>query len=323
MRRMVDGPVPLFLIDANEPGSGKGLLVDAGYLILTGRQAARTSNTTDDAEMRKRLTAIAMEADPLILLDNVAGRLGTPSLDSVLTTGRWKDRILGGNKQFDGPMTTIWVATGNNVTLQGDTPRRTCYIRLDSEVENPEDRENFRVKNLPKFVRQNRLPLLKYLLTIPLAWIAAGRPPQQLRPWGSYEGWDPVRQCLLWLGLPDPAVTRLELREQSEGDGLVAVYRAWEVALGLTHSYTAAQICRQITEPANQRMQRLKEALCSICELPLDKSLHAQKLGYVLRSNRNKLRGEVRLVSAGIDRHSKAQLWRLRHVHELSHPSEG
>ena len=44
------GPTPLFLIDANVRGSGKGLLADCAITIATGREPARTTAPKSDEE---------------------------------------------------------------------------------------------------------------------------------------------------------------------------------------------------------------------------------------------------------------------------------
>ena len=80
-----NGPAPLFLIDANVRSAGKGLLADAIARIASGREFARAAYTTDDDEMRKVITAIALEGEQLVLLDNLAGVLGNPCLDAALT----------------------------------------------------------------------------------------------------------------------------------------------------------------------------------------------------------------------------------------------
>src|SRR5437762_212102 len=65
------GPAPLLLIDANTRGAGKSLLADVTAEILAGRPMARMPPTENDAEERKRITALAHAGDPLVLIDNV------------------------------------------------------------------------------------------------------------------------------------------------------------------------------------------------------------------------------------------------------------
>jgi hypothetical protein len=139
------GPSPLYLFDANVRGCGKSLLTDATSIIIAGRPMARMSLPHDDDETRKRITALAIAGEPLILVDNLpAGGFGSPSLDAALTATSWSDRILGQTAMASGiPLYATWYATGNNVILVGDTARRVVHIRLESPEENPEERADF------------------------------------------------------------------------------------------------------------------------------------------------------------------------------------
>jgi len=99
-----DGPAPLFVIDANTRGSGKTLLAELASIIVTGQDFARMTSPRDDEEIRKRITAIALRGDPVVLIDNVAGDLGSPSFDSALTSTSWSDRVLGQSEMTTLPL---------------------------------------------------------------------------------------------------------------------------------------------------------------------------------------------------------------------------
>ena len=187
-RYAFDGPAPLFLNDANRAGCGKSLLTDATSIITTGREMARMSLPRDDDEFRKRITALAVAGEPLILIDNIAGPLGSPSLDAALTATSWNDRVLGQTAMTGGiPLYAVWYATGNNVILVGDTARRAVHIRMESPLEKPEERTGFHHDNLLAWVRQERPRLTAAAITVLAAYCAAGRPDIRLTPWGSFE----------------------------------------------------------------------------------------------------------------------------------------
>src|SRR5262245_3489279 len=92
-RHAYPGPTPLFFIDANVRGAGKGLVNDVQATIATGRPLPRATFSGDDAEMRKCITTFALAGYPAVLLDNVADVFGTPALDAALTATSWQDRI--------------------------------------------------------------------------------------------------------------------------------------------------------------------------------------------------------------------------------------
>lgn len=213
------GPAPLFLIDKNVRGAGAGLLADVIALTLTGRRFSVMTYTNDKEELRKRITTVAVEGERLILLDNLSGAVGNDILDAALTSEGWKDRLLGGNRMFDGPLHVTWFGTGNNVQLQADTSRRVCHVRMETADERPELRDDFKYRDLRAHVRANRGRLLSAALTILRGWIVAGRPTHGLKPWGSYEPWsDVVREAVVFAGLPDPGETRLALQTAADRD---------------------------------------------------------------------------------------------------------
>ncbi|WP_157469121.1 hypothetical protein [Gemmata sp. SH-PL17] len=216
-----DGPAPFFLIDGNVRGVGKGLLADTIALPVLGRRFSAMTYTPDREELRKRITSVAAEGERMVLLDNLAGPIGNDQLDAALTADRWKDRLLGGNRVYDGPLNVVWYGTGNNCELRADTSRRTCHIRMESTDERPEDRGGFKYPRLREHLRRNRDALLSAALTILRGWVVAGRPADGLPPWGSYESWsEVVRGAVVWAGLPDPALTRIALQTAADRNAL-------------------------------------------------------------------------------------------------------
>lgn len=214
-----EGGAPMFLFDANTRGAGKTLLADTVPLVLTGRRFSVLSYTNDREELRKKITALAMEGERLVLLDNLAGAVGNDVLDAALTSDRWKDRVLGANRTYDGPLNVIWYGTGNNVQLAADTSRRVQHCRLETLAERPELRADLKRPNLRAFIRTNRGALLSAALTILRAWHVAGRPCQGLSAWGSFEGWSGVvREAVVFAGLPDPGETREALQTNADRD---------------------------------------------------------------------------------------------------------
>ena len=72
VRPLIDGPTPLYLIDAPVRGTGKGLLSAVCCLIATGqRPDVMTLVRSDPEEHEKRITALLLAGAQWILLDNV------------------------------------------------------------------------------------------------------------------------------------------------------------------------------------------------------------------------------------------------------------
>jgi hypothetical protein len=275
------GPSPLFLLDANVRASGKSLLSDAASLIVTGRPMPRMSCPEDDDESRKRITAVALGGDQMVLIDNIDGELGSASLDAALTGTVWKDRILGRSEMVEMPLITTWSATGNNVVLRADTSRRVCHIRLESKWENPEARHDFKQPELLAWVAVERPRLLAAALTILAAYCRAGRIEQGLKPWGSFEGWSRlVRQAVVWVGLPDPGETREELARSSdrEASALRSLIQGWHEidpdGMGLTVSKLLSCL-----DKAPDGYELVRNAILELCPAPAGKLPGTRSVG--------------------------------------------
>jgi len=315
-RHAFEGPAPLFLLDSNMRGSGKGLLCSVVALIVTGRDMPVTSATAnDDAEMRKSITSAALGGDRLILLDNVTGSLGCASLDAALTSTVWTDRVLGKLDKVSIPMYATWAATGNNVMLRGDTTRRVCHIRLESPQEHPEDRSGFQVPDLRAHVREHRGPLLAAALTILRGYCDAGRPDMGLSSWGSFEGWSAlIRSAIVWAGLPDPGMTRIELRSMSEADEASALAA---LLAGIEHldSRGAGILAKDIhdaceTPNVDPVIGSMRDALCHLCPGKGGKELGTvRSIGMRLHHLRKRVCGGKQIDRVPSPDHSV--LWRV------------
>lgn len=311
-RHSFDGPSPLFAIDANVRGSGKTLLCDAVGMVHTGRRLPRTSAPKDDEEARKKITSIALAAEPLVLLDNVAGVLASAALDAALTGTTWSDRILGKNLMTGPiPLLTIWFATGNNLVFGGDTPRRTLHTRLESNLENPEERGGFRHPNLLAWVQEQRGQLAAAVLTILRGYCAAGRPDMGLKEWGSFEGWSGlVRNAVVWCGLDDPGATRQELVESSDRHAqlLRLLMTGWEQADPQRRGMTVGEA---LNHSGESHCGALREAFAEMT--PQGEPVNLRSIGMKLHHFKQRVCGGKRLI-----RHDsrRGAIWRIEQVGE-------
>jgi hypothetical protein len=216
-RRAHDGCIPLGVITATTPGSGKTKLADVISIMRSGRQIARTPFAFADEENAKKITSILLAGEALLLFDNLRSALGGPSLELLVTGRTWKDRLLGSNEQPSIQNDTIWLATGNNVALQGDMARRVLLVALTPKEERPDTRDKFAIPDLEGYVLAHRPRLVRAALTILRAYHVAGRPRHQGPAWGSFEAWsDLVRGAIHWLGLPDPYDGRARVVEEAD-----------------------------------------------------------------------------------------------------------
>jgi hypothetical protein len=303
------GPAPLFLVDANVRAAGKGLLLDCISRVTTGERFTIATYTDDEDELRKRILALALGGDRLVLFDNLTGKFGNGVLDAALTGTSFKDRVLGVNRMAEAPLYMTWYATGNNVAIAADTARRVCHIRLESPEERPEERQGFRYPNLLAWVGQNRAALLADALTILRGYCAAGRPDQGLPAWGSFEGWSAlVRSAVVWSGLPDPGETRLLLQAQADvaAESMGVLLRCWEQMDPERRGLTAAEVVGRLRESSPESSPDYQDDLRDALEALLGK-LDARLLGNKLRSYRRRIFGGRFIDQAGT--HNRAARW--------------
>ena len=71
IRSVIEGPTPMYLIDAPARGTGKGLLAELVGLIAQGRAAEVMAMPLGEEEVEKRITSFLLAGYPMALLDNV------------------------------------------------------------------------------------------------------------------------------------------------------------------------------------------------------------------------------------------------------------
>jgi hypothetical protein len=297
-RPAFEGTSPLFGVDATTRGTGKGRLVDATANLALGHDATKAGQPKDDDEMRKRITSVLREGDAIHVIDNVSRRIEDAALDACVTATVWKDRALGKNETFALPNLTLWVVTGNNLEFGADTARRTLHIRLESPLENPEDRDDFLHPDLLAWVRRERPRLVAAALTVLRAYYVAGCPDVGCKPWGSFEGWSRlIAHAVVWVGLPDPQTTRTELEDVADTrkGALAALLLGWrDLQAGHPEGLTVKRAL-ELLYPAPTSLDRwgeLREAIESLAPLaPGGKAPSAAKLGYHLRHFRRRVVG--------------------------------
>lgn len=188
--RAIVGQVPMALVDAPEPGTGKGLLVKVSAIITVGRAAALMAWPSGDEELEKKVTAALMAGSTMMIFDNVEGMIKSPTLAAVLTADSWQGRVLGRSEMVSVPNRATWAATGNNIDVGGDLARRCYRIRLDARQAQPWLRTGFRHADLEGWVLANRGRLLHAMCTIIRSWWVAGKPMATGLPaMGGYSQW--------------------------------------------------------------------------------------------------------------------------------------
>jgi hypothetical protein len=321
-RQAIAGSVPLFLIDANSPGAGKTLLAQLAGWIALGYEVPVSTFTTDNGEMRKAITGILRAGDRMVLLDNLSGTIGNDSLNRALTGGNWRDRVLGSNDLVEAAVATVFVATGNNVSVHAESSRRIIHIRLNSQLERPQDRADFKVKNLRAHVAANQHIFHTEALTMVAAFFAAGCPKTGDSRSGSFEQWgDLIPQVLMWVDLPDPRSTRTAFEEVADTgrDILGMLHAAWALCdphgRGLVVSEVATAIYPRPGSPMpfDEASIAMRAALEALVDEPPGSATFGRRVANRLKSYRQQV-FEGRMLDLDPIRRSGGMAWRLVEV---------
>lgn len=192
LRSAIQGRVPLALINAPQAGTGKSTFAELCCILGTGREGAMITAPEKEEEWGKKLTATFMEGATMVVIDNIEGLLVSPSLAAALTMAVWKDRVLGASTMVEVPIQCSWIATGNNVELGGDLPRRCYPINLDARVSQPWKRTGYKHPHPQTWALANRGRLVAAALTIARYWFAEGCPTAKVPTMGGFEEWSRI-----------------------------------------------------------------------------------------------------------------------------------
>ncbi len=249
VRSMIAGVTPLHGIEATGPGSGKGLLAAAVVRPFAGSSIGIITQPDTEDEWRKHITAMVLEAQTVVQIDNVTRPLDSGTLAGALTAPEWSDRQLGTNTQIKGEINWLWLMTANNPTFSTEMIRRTLRIRIAPTVDRPWERAaaEFTHPELLAWADEQRGALVAAALTLVRAWVAAGMRPGT-ETMGSYEQWARVIGGVLAVaGVPGLLANRDEQYELADNEGakwraLVAAW--WEAhgtdAVGVSDLFTLA-----------------------------------------------------------------------------------
>lgn len=297
---------PLFCLSATTFGTGKSAGGDQVAIIATGEVAAAVDFNANEDEFKKSLFSILLEGAPATMIDNIVGTLNSSLLNMILSQQSIKGRVLGASKTATVPTSSLWLATGNNLTLSGDMTRRSLYCELDARMERPEEREFSR--DIYKWTKENRPQLVVACLTILKAFAAAGKPgADSLRRMNGFTDWSNwVRGALVWLEQADPLDTQRNIEAgDPEREALEAALSAWWDCLG-DRPVTGNDLL-QTSDASDQRM-RMYQALVTAVNNP--RGINVRNLGKWLARYQGRIVQGLRIVRGSTIR--KQVVWSVK-----------
>jgi hypothetical protein len=180
INHFIDRPHPIAIIDGNQRGLGKTLLMQVLGRLLDGVEPPRIPLTGDE-ELEKKLCAHVRDGrSSLVFLDNARGHIASTVIEQNALSPLVSFRILGHSEKIERPNTLLWAITSNHMSATEDLINRGLPIRLHYEGD---PRQRSFDADVLEYVTQRRLELLGELAGLVLHWQTQGRPdgPQQHR----------------------------------------------------------------------------------------------------------------------------------------------
>ena len=257
---------PMSLISASQPGSGKSLTAQAICVILTGHGGEVITLPGSEEEAEKRLGAALMAGRPVIIVDNCSHALSGDFLCVMLTASKCHPRRLGASENVQCSTRVLMIATGNNLTVEGDLAGRCVISYNRPQTEVPQKREfDF---DLLEEVARDRPELVVAALTIARGYIAANYPKVDGAKSSRFPQWDRfVRFPIIWAGGCDiqPAMDKV-LNEDPKLVALGIVLQAWHALYGETEKILADVIADlklhdPVATPPGSEEKALRDAI--------------------------------------------------------------
>ena len=290
---------PAFHVKASTIGSGKSYLCDLISTFAKPGLTQKVSYPPTSEEATKAILSLLLPSPAVIEFDDMTTDwIPHGIINRLLTAESITDRILGVSKTATVSTRTLFLASGNNVGPVRDLLRRVLTININHRCATPAKKS---YSGTPvDDVRKDRGRYVAAVLTIILAWKAAGSPRAEVENIVTYGGaWsDFCTHPLIWLGLADPATALLEqVKHDPDSDALLSLMTAWHKRFGSTPT-TVRKVLNTVYEFGAD--DALRDA---ICEFPVKErgSINASKFGWMLKRNVNRVVGGFSFAQGSAD----------------------
>lgn len=319
LRHLIRGPVPMAIITATAPGTGKTLIAELISILITGASGEMSSLGKDEEENGKLIAALA--SSPVVTFDNVSHLVNSPELCKALTEEQHVHRVFRTHEKRVIEIVWTPLMTGNNVRLGGDLPRRCYWIRLDAKTSTPFLRQGFKIADVKAWTLARRPQLLAALFTVARAWFRAGKPESRRAPLGSFEAWSRmVGGVLDFAGVPGFLANMEEQVEQADDEAaqwesfLLCLHEVLDCSFSLNDLYRRVRAPELLDSEGLELRAALPDYLGEVVSKDGFFQRRASKL-FAQFAERRFGRSEIYLKKGGISHH--AQMWRTVKTGEL------
>lgn len=328
LRPYLKSLVPLVIVTATTPGSGKTILTSL-LGMLYGQKFLPWPYSEE--EMSKTLITAMCTSVGVVIFDNLQEGTAIESamLAGALTSEEYSGRKLGSSQLLTARNDKIWIATGNNLQTGGDIGSRAIVVRLAPDGPNPEERSGFTIPNLPEQALDPRFQgkVLWNLLVLVADWVNAGTPTPRDQPL-------PMRQFTPWLqkvggflahhGITDFMGNREETRAINESDEIWFTFESTMFELYGNKRFKVDEL-RRTAQPtfepfpygARQDPNDDGDWHGAFLKSPGGRVLTKEALGKMLKGRVDRFHGDYRLRSEQDSRNKTWWYW----VEKIENPS--
>lgn len=334
---------PLHATIAAAMGQGKSYIQEISSMCSTERELGPISfKSKDDAKNELELDSALMSSLPIVQWDNVNKLVfgGQGYYLSVISQGKKSVRKYHTQDTHEvSCRSTTFFINGINLGFTEEMSRRTIALWLRQR---DPGHDWDKAHNPMKMVRERREFYVMCILTITRAYHAelarqeAGKVctggsaeglkrVEKAKAFDSFPGWDRfVRHPLLWLGLPDPMDSSVDLianaeDRQTEGDILAEIVKVLHLDDGRSVDFTVKRLLKLCDRRIDNRTagaggfaltservafenEDLREACLNVAGIDGSGGINSRKLGHYLSSLSDKTVGKHQLVrSRGAD----------------------
>lgn len=180
-------PRPMVVYNANQPGSGKSLLMRLSLAPVHGPPAESGKPETEN-EFEKVLDSAALARKPHLVLDDCKS-IHSQTLNRFVTSPVHECRLMHSQRLAMIPkVTQVW-ATGNDLTVSEDLDRRALVVDLFESKEAASRKFAKEITPAWLFKPETRARFLASLWALVRTWRDQGMPPLPDHRRASFEDW--------------------------------------------------------------------------------------------------------------------------------------
>ena len=171
--KVLDARAPIMMLQADKSQSGKGFftkLLGAVYNELPSTVAQRTGGV---GSIDENFDAALTLGRPVIVIDNLRGKLNSPQMEAFMTADIYSARIPYSEPATIDPRRYFIMATSNNFDLTPDMANRSCFIRIRKQ-KRTYSYQTFPEGNILRHIKANQPKYLGAVFAVVKEWVRLG-----------------------------------------------------------------------------------------------------------------------------------------------------